>query len=106
MDQAFIPILKGVAYLLTLYKAGLVFYALMSWLYLFGIIRPDNMFFGRILELLRVIIEPILSYLRRFIPSPGGLDLSFLVLFLAVHMADEMITVIINNMIHNAHFAA
>lgn len=106
MDQAFLPVLKGAAYLLALYKLCLLGYALFSWLYLFGIIRAGNAFFGRLMELLHVIIDPPLSFLRRYIPSPGGLDLSFIVLFIGVHMTSEIVGMLMQNMLYDLQFSA
>jgi YggT family protein len=104
MSHALIPILKGASYLLSLYKICMLVYALLSWLYLFGIIQTNNSFFNRLVELLHAIIDPPLSYLRRFVPSPGSLDLSFLVLFIVLQMVSEIVSMILQNLLFNAQF--
>ena len=50
--------------------------AIVSWLFVFGV-RNDVLV--QISQILSSITEPILAPIRRYVPSAGGLDLSFLV---------------------------
>ncbi len=50
--------------------------AIVSWLFVFGI---RNEILSRVNLMLSGMTEPILAPIRRYVPSAGGLDLSFLV---------------------------
>ena len=49
--------------------------AIVSWLFVFGI---RNEILSRVNLMLSGMTEPILAPIRRYVPSAGGLDLSFL----------------------------
>ncbi len=59
-----------------IYTWVLIAYAIASWI-------PDLQRYGRYLD---PIVMPLLNPLRRIIPPVGGLDLSFLVLILAIQL--------------------
>ena len=60
---------------LNVYLVLMLIYAVVSWI-------PSLR--GRWVDYLAMVIEPLLQPLRRIIPPMGGLDLSFLVLILAI----------------------
>jgi YggT family protein len=62
-------------YALNAYLILMLIYAVVSWI-------PSLR--GRWTDYLAMVIEPLLQPLRRIIPPMGGLDLSFLVLILAI----------------------
>jgi YggT family protein len=64
-----------VAQLLNLYVLVLLVYALVSWV-------PSIR--GRWTEYVAMLVEPVLTPVRRVIPPLGGLDLSFLVVILVL----------------------
>tara|TARA_Y100000590_G_scaffold125008_1_gene143053 strand:+ start:167 stop:487 length:321 start_codon:yes stop_codon:yes gene_type:complete len=98
MTVILLPLLQIMNYILIGYKGALLIYALLSWLYLFGVVRPDNELIGLILGVLQRLIEPLLTPLRSVIPSPGGLDLSFFVLFLATHMLSQIVRLYVSQL--------
>ncbi|MAP24453.1 MAG: hypothetical protein CMM87_02845 [Rickettsiales bacterium] len=104
MNIILYPLLKALLFILSGYKILLLAYALFSWLYLFGIIKPDSNFFTTIYQLLTSIIEPLLTPLRKFIPSPGGIDLSFIVLFIITQMASEIVQRFLISISHHSDF--
>jgi len=55
--------------------------AILSWLRT----RPDTAL-GRLAEGVRTITEPVLAPVRRVLPSPGGIDLSPLVVILGINL--------------------
>jgi YggT family protein len=72
----FVCILAQVALdALNVYLILMLIYAVVSWI-------PSLR--GRWTDYLAMVIEPLLQPLRRIIPPMGGLDLSFLVLILAI----------------------
>ena len=64
-----------VAWLLNLYVFIMLAYALVSWV-------PSLR--GKWTEYVSMLVEPVLTPVRRIIPPLGGLDISFLVVILAL----------------------
>jgi YggT family protein len=64
-----------VAWLLNLYVFIMLAYALVSWV-------PSLR--GKWTDYVAMLVEPVLTPVRRIIPPLGGLDLSFLVVILAI----------------------
>jgi YggT family protein len=62
--------------LAQLYSIVLLVYAILSWI-------PDLR--GSWVRYIAMLVEPVLTPLRRVIPPLGGLDLSFLVLILILN---------------------
>ncbi len=58
--------------------------AVLSWLLAFNIVNPRNQFVGTIGEFLYRLTEPIYRPIRRILPNLGGIDLSPLVVLLAI----------------------
>ena len=58
--------------------------AIASWLVAFNVINPRNPNIGQILRMLTAMTEPMLRPIRRFVPSLGGVDISFIVLWLVL----------------------
>lgn len=70
--------------LLGLLILALVITAILSWLVAFDVVNLRNPAIRQIYYALDRITEPLLSPIRRFVPSLGGVDLSFIVLFLII----------------------
>ncbi|GBQ09078.1 YggT family protein [Acidiphilium acidophilum] len=56
--------------------------AIFSWLLAFGVLDTRNRIVYRIEDFLIRATEPVLAPFRRFIPSIGGIDISFIIAFL------------------------
>ncbi len=56
----------------------------MSWLVAFNVINLQNQFVYSIYSMLNGITEPMLRPIRRFLPDLGGIDISPIVLLLAI----------------------
>ncbi|HEY4440984.1 MAG TPA: YggT family protein [Candidatus Elarobacter sp.] len=65
------------AWIFNAYLLLLIVYALVSWI-------PSLR--GRWTDYLGMVIEPVLTPVRRIIPPLGGLDLSFLVVFIVIQV--------------------
>mmetsp|Transcript_79418 Transcript_79418/g.97160 ORF Transcript_79418/g.97160 Transcript_79418/m.97160 type:complete len:180 (+) Transcript_79418:74-613(+) len=72
---------------LNLFKTALGIYALMSWLYAFGIVDLRNEIVQKVQGVLSSIIDPVLAPLRSIIPPLGGFDISFMVLWFVIEQA-------------------
>lgn len=70
--------------LLGLLILALIITAVMSWLVAFDVINLRNNVVRQIYFGLERVTEPLLAPIRRFVPSLGGVDLSFIILFLIV----------------------
>ena len=77
-------------YVLELYKWCLIIYIVISWLISFNVINSYNQFVSVVMGFLSRIIEPAMAPIRRFVPIVGGLDLSPLVLFLAIWLVQSL----------------
>jgi YggT family protein len=64
-----------VAKLLNLYVLVMLVYALVSWV-------PSIR--GRWTDYVAMLVEPVLTPVRRIIPPMGGLDISFLIVILVI----------------------
>lgn len=70
--------------LLGLLIFALIITAILSWLVAFDVVNLRNPAIRQIYYALDRVTEPLLSPIRRFVPSLGGVDLSFIVLFLII----------------------
>jgi YggT family protein len=86
-----IRLLLFVDYLLGLYVFILVVAAILSWLIAFDVVNVRNNFVRSVSYALSALTEPVLAPIRRYVPALGGLDLSFLVLFLTIQLVRSVL---------------
>lgn len=86
-----VRLLTFVDWLLGFYVFILVVAAVLSWLIAFQVVNTRNDVVRQILYTLEILTEPVLRPIRRFVPPLGGLDLSFLVLFIAIYFIRSVI---------------
>ena len=84
-------LLVFIDWLLGFYAFILIVAAVMSWLIAFDVISARNNLVKSVLPTLFVLTEPALRPIRRFVPPLGGLDLSFLVLFILIQLVRMVI---------------
>jgi uncharacterized protein YggT (Ycf19 family) len=70
-------VFEALLWVVNAYSIVLFVYAILSWI-------PDLR--GRWTYYLAVLVEPVLTPIRRIIPPMGGLDLAFLVLLLVLQL--------------------
>lgn len=85
------PILGLIDIVLGLYVWILLFSIIMSWLISFNVVNSSNRFVYIAGEFLYKLTEPALRPIRRFMPNFGGLDLSPIVLLLAIWFIRDII---------------
>lgn len=73
--------------LLGLLIIVLIVSAVLSWLVAFDVVNLRNSTMRQIYYGLERFVEPMLRPIRRFVPPLGGVDLSFLFLFLIIQGA-------------------
>ena len=77
--------LLGVVILvLGLYQWAIIISVVLSWLVAFEIVNMRNKYVYLVGDALSRVTEPALRPIRRFLPNLGGIDLSPLVLLLAI----------------------
>jgi len=69
---------------IDIYIWFLIFSVILSWLVAFNIVNTNNRIVYVIGEALFRITEPALRPIRRFLPSLGGIDISPVILILAL----------------------
>ncbi|MEK9544993.1 MAG: YggT family protein [Pelagibacteraceae bacterium] len=67
-----------------LYIWVLIISAVASWLVAFNVINISNRFVYSILEVAHKLTNPPLSFIRRYIPSLGSVDISPIILILGL----------------------
>ncbi len=84
-------ILDLILLVLQLYTWVIIAMAILSWLVAFGVINIRNDFVRSVWNTLLAVTEPILMPIRRRLPNLGGLDLSPVVLLLAIFLLERII---------------
>ena len=68
----------------SLYIWILIINAIISWLVAFNILNTSNRFVYSLLEISYKLTEPPLSFIRKYIPSIGSIDISPVILILGL----------------------
>ena len=79
-----LPFIKLVLTILDLYKIVIIAGAVLSWLIAFGVVNIRNDIVRAVWNLFVALTEPFLKPIRRFLPSTGGIDISPVILLLAI----------------------
>ena len=69
---------------INLYIWVLIIYVIFSWLIAFNILNTSNRFVYSILEISHKLTSPPLNFIRRFLPNLGSIDISPVILILAL----------------------
>ena len=77
--------------IVNLYIWTMVAYIIITWLIAFRIVNPWQPFIRMTLTFLGRIHEPLMSLVRRILPDLGGIDLSPIVLLLAVQFLRNLV---------------
>lgn len=86
-----VPLLNLIDAILGIFLIILVVNVVLSWLFAFDIVSPRNAFVGTVYEFTRRLTDPILAPIRKIIPPIAGVDLSVLVLMLAIQFIRELL---------------
>ncbi len=70
--------------ILSLYGWAVLIAVILSWLITFNVINTSNRPVYMIVDFFYRITEPVFRWVRRFIPSFGSLDISPIVVLLAI----------------------
>ena len=70
--------------IVSIYIWILIINAIISWLVAFNVLNTSNRFVYSILDVSYRLTAPPLNYIRRFLPNLGSIDISPVVLILAL----------------------
>jgi YggT family protein len=79
--QSFVILLDKV---IDIYTWIVIASAIMSWLVAFGVVNTRNQFIRLIVDILFRLTEPVLRPIRNIMPNLGGVDISPVILLLAL----------------------
>jgi|TARA_B110000444_G_scaffold216220_1_gene214547 YggT family protein len=75
----------------SLYIWVLITNAIISWLVAFNVLNTSNRFVYSVLEISYKLTEPPLSFIRKYIPSIGSIDISPIILILGLMFLRNLI---------------
>ena len=84
-------LLNLISSIVDLYCFALVAYVVLSWLITFNIISPWQPLVRSLLSGLSRLHDPILNWIRSVVPSLGGLDISPVILLLAIQFVRNLL---------------
>tara|TARA_Y100000590_G_scaffold117229_1_gene133995 strand:- start:3829 stop:4110 length:282 start_codon:yes stop_codon:yes gene_type:complete len=77
--------------IIDLYQLVLIIYVIATWLVGFRIINTTNAFVYSILTALYKICEPSMRIVKKFIPTFGNIDISPIIVFIALEFIKRVI---------------
>lgn len=86
-----LALLRTVDLVLDLYSWILIAMVIFSWLYAFNVVNPRNQFVAMIGNFLHKATEPVLRPIRNALPDLGGIDISPIIVFIAIFFLRQLI---------------
>ena len=77
-------LLSLIIQIINLFEFVLIVYIILTLLVNFNIVKTSNRFVYSVMDVLYRLCEPSLNFVRRYLPSFGGIDLSPIVIFLGL----------------------
>jgi len=77
--------------ILDIYSWVIIAGAIVSWLVAFGVINVRNQFVRWVVDFLYRITEPVLRPIRRLLPNLGGVDISPVIVLLAIFLLRNLL---------------
>ena len=77
--------------IIDLYIWVLIINVIFSWLVAFNVLNTQNRFVNLVLETTYKLTNPPLNYIRKFIPNLGSIDISPIILILALIFIKDVI---------------
>jgi YggT family protein len=90
-DPRQMPVIQLILLLLDIYFWIIIAMVVMSWLIAFNIVNPTNNVVRQIRYALYRLTEPLLGPIRRFMPDLGGIDISPIILLIALWFVRNMV---------------
>ena len=77
--------------IIDLYQLVLIVYIIVTWLIAFNIINTTIRFVYSIMEILYRLSEPSLRLVKRYVPTFGNIDISPIIVFIALEFLKRLI---------------
>ena len=77
--------------IINIYEWVVIIHVILSWLVSFNILNTQNRFVFSVLDATYKLTDPVLNKIRRFLPNFGSIDISPLVLILALMFLRNMV---------------
>ena len=77
--------------IIDLYIWVLIINVIFSWLVAFNVLNTQNRFVNLVLETTHKLTDPPLNYIRKFLPNLGAIDISPIILILALIFIQDLI---------------
>ena len=77
--------------IIDLYVRVLIINVIFSWLVAFNVLNTQNRFVSIVLEFTYKLTDPPLNYIRKFLPNLGSIDISPVILILALIFIKDLI---------------
>ena len=77
--------------ILKLYSYVVLANVVISWLVAFNVLNTQNRFVSIVLEFTYKLTDPPLNYIRKFLPNLGSIDISPVILILALIFIKDLI---------------
>ena len=91
-------VLNVILLALQLYTWVLIASAVLSWLVAFNVVNRSNPYVRQIGQALEKLTEPLLRPIRRFLPDLGGIDISPIILLIAMQFFGMLVTRVFINL--------
>ena len=85
------PVVSLILLLLDRYEWVVIAAVIASWLVVFNVVNVSNQIVRSILRALDALTDPVFRQVRRIIPPIGGLDLSPLIVLIAIWFLQQLI---------------
>jgi len=85
------PFIWLILTVLDIYFWIIIATVILSWLVAFNVINGANPYVRQVIFALRRLTEPLLGPIRRFLPDLGGIDISPIVLLIALSFVRYLI---------------
>lgn len=91
MTVLFETIVLTLIYAIGIYRWIVIGAIVFSWLFAFNVVNGRNQFVATLGQFFHALTEPALRPIRRVIPSMGAIDISPIVLFVALFFAEQLL---------------
>lgn len=95
LDILIVPLLQVLLGCLRIYNFFILIYVFVSLFLAFGVLNRNNVLVFSLYNFLARLIEPVLTPIRRVIPTVGVFDLSLLVLCIGLSYFNNVLRLII-----------
>ncbi len=87
-----------IGYIINIVIVIVIVQFIISLLFMFNVISPQNQFASALYQSLNMILDPILRPIRRILPDTGMIDFSPIVLIIGLNIAQQLLAGLYNDL--------